>query len=140
MSFGATCWIFAFAFSFVMYFCTNFRSNLYVDDVLVVNNDYAQSATQRCGVESVTLQAGNHTLYVEGWSRTATLSITATLDGYDSLSNTVVIPGLWQCNPNGPSASSMNFTICGYRADYSLTLGSALDLFTYYNQVRSYTV
>ena len=127
---------YSIAFDLIYPCLYRFSSNLYLDEVLVVNNDYAQTATQRCGT-AIHLQAGNHTLYVEGWARSASLSITATFNGYDSLNSAIVIPGLWQCNPNGPRISSMNFTICGYMADYSLTLGAVTDLTTYYNEVRA---
>jgi hypothetical protein len=113
------------------------RSNLFLDGVLVVNNDYPQGATQRCGTAAVFLQAGNHSLYVEGWSNTAALSISATFNGFDTLRSAVVIPGFWQCDPSGPGVTGMSFTICGYKADNSINLGNVLDLFTYYNQVRT---
>ena len=102
-----------------------------------MNNDYPQGATERCSTAAVTLQAGNHTLYVEGWARTAALSITATFKGFDSLNDDVVIPGFWQCDPNGPRFSDKNFTICGYKADNDVNLGNVGDLYTYYNLVCS---
>ena len=83
------------------------------------------------------LQSGNHTLYVEGWARYATLSITASFSGYDTLNSNILIPGLWQCALNGPSISWMQFTICGYKADFNINLGAVSDLFTYYNQATS---
>jgi hypothetical protein len=109
---------------------------LYVNGKLVVNNDYPQGATQRCGA-AVTLRAGSQTIYVEGWSRTAALSIAATFNGFDSLNSAIVIPGLWQCDPNSPSIYGSSFTMCGYKADNSINMGTALDLFNYYNQVRT---
>ena len=105
--------------------------------MLVVDNDYPQGATQRCGAAAVTLKAGDHFLYCEGWSRTAALSIAATFNGFDSLNSAIVIPGLWQCDPNSPSIYGSSFTMCGYKADNSINMGTALDLFNYYNQVRT---
>ena len=102
--------------------------------MLVVNNDYPQGATERCGTAAVTLQAGNHTLYVEGWSNSAALSITATFQGADTLSNKVAIPGTWPCLPNAPGAGDSNFVICGYKADNSVNVAGISNFFDYYNQ------
>ncbi len=111
------------------------RSNLYVNGKLVVNNDYPQAATRRCGTAAVTLGAGQQTIYVEGWANTAALSIAATFEGLDSLDNEIVIPGLWQCDLNRQAVHGSSFTMCGYKADESINLGNVLDLFTYYNKV-----
>ena len=102
--------------------------------MLIVNNDYAQGATERCGAAAVTLQAGNHAMYVEGWSRTAALSITATFQGADTLSNKVAIPGTWPCLPNASGAGDSNFVICGYKADNSVNVAGISNFFDYYNQ------
>lgn len=113
-----------------------FRSNLYINGVKVVNNDYPQGAQERCGAAGISLAAGNHTLYVEGWSRNSVLSIAATYQGPDTSSQKIVLAGYYQCPAleNEPGV----FTICGFKADSSVNLNSWSDLYTYYNQVFSF--
>ena len=81
------------------------------------------------------LQAGNHTLYVEGWSANAMLSITATFQGPDTLNMPFAIPGPVPCLPFAPGAGDGNFTICGYNADSSIDLGAIFHFYYYYNEV-----
>ena len=113
------------------------RSNLYIDGIKVVNNDYPQWATERCASSAIHLEADNHTVYVEGWSRSAYLSVTATYQGADTQNIKMAIPGFKECDPNGPSRGDGNFTICGYRADNSINLGSVDQFFAYHSQACS---
>ena len=101
----------------------------------MVNNDYYQSAYERCATSSVLLQAGNHTLYVEGWSATAMLSITATFQGPDTLNMPFAIPGPTPCLPFAPSAEDGKMVICGYNAVISIDLGAIWEFYYYFNQV-----
>jgi hypothetical protein len=111
------------------------RSNLYIDGVLTVNNDFFQTAYQRCGAAAVTLKPGNHTLYAEGWSANAMLSITATYQGPDTLNMQFAIPGPAPCLPYSPGAGDNNFVICGYNSDSSLNMAAISHFYTYFNQV-----
>ena len=111
------------------------RSNLYIDGVLTVNNDYSQTAYQRCGAASVTLKPGNHTLFAEGWSANSVLSITATFQGPDTLNMQFAIPGPAPCLPYSPGAGDNNFVICGYNSDSSLNVAAISHFYTYFNQV-----
>ena len=106
---------------------------MFLDGAMVVQNDFPQSATERCGTAKVHLKAGNHSLYIEGWSRNAQLSISATYQGADSQEMKMVIPGFRECKTAG--ASMGPFIICAYKADSSLDLNSVDDIYMYYNQV-----
>ena len=102
-----------------------------------MNNDYNQLATQRCAAAPIYLKTGNHTLYVEGWSYNAYLSITATFQGPDTLNMQFAIPGPVPCLPWATGSGINNFTICGYNAASSIDLAAISHFYTYYNQVCS---
>ena len=131
------------------------RSNLYIDGVKVVDNDgkvqYA-TARRRCSPAPVTLSVGSHIIYVEGWSSTDVLSITATYQGPDTSNIAVVIPAFRNtlgsssvssfpgdifanCNPQGLINGDRNFTICAYNVKTNYNLGNLAQFFNFYRQV-----
>ena len=125
-----------------------FRSNLYVDDQKIVNNDgNPQYATSRCS--TTTLSSGSHVLYIEGWSRSSLLSISATFQGADTMNqaspfspckyNPLAPPKrvsvFSECNPTGVRSGDNNFTLCTFKIDNALNLWHVDDAFTYYQQV-----
>jgi len=65
-------------------FCTlsGDGSRLYVDGTQVVDNDFLQLSTERCG--TIQLGTGDHVVYSEGWSWDTTASLTATYQGPDN--------------------------------------------------------
>ena len=123
------------------------RSNLYVDGVLVVNNDYAQTtATQRCG-SAVLITSGLHILYVEGWARGSGLSLSATYQGPDTsmlrspISSALTpravpvnVSAFLECDPEQSNVQDGIFTLCGFGADNYTYLESVEDIFFYYMQ------
>jgi hypothetical protein len=125
------------------------RSNLYIDGVLLVNNDYPQgTATQRCG-SAVTLSQGIHILYIEGWARGSALSMAGTYKGPDtSMSFTAILPVpppvIWpvnlsffaECDPAHSNVTETGiFTLCGFEADNYTDITSVEDFYQFYELV-----
>ena len=107
----------------------------------VVNNDYPQSATERCSITMIALKSGNHLLYIEGWSSTASLSVIATYMGKDVQNNKLVIPGFWECDQHSPDMEETSlFKICGYKADNDINLGSTESFYMYYTLVNIHSI
>ena len=109
-------------------------SNLFIDGLRIVNNDYPQSATERCG--DIQLNRGIRKIYIEGWSRSEFLSIFATYQGPDSQNTKIAIPGFWECYDPALSQSSSNFLVCGYNVAFTLDITNIAQIYTYYNQVK----
>jgi hypothetical protein len=133
------------------------RSNLYIDGEKVVDNDgkvqYA-TARRRCSPTPVFLSVGAHILYIEGWSSTNVLSITATYQGPDTDNVAIVIPAFRNtlaassvssfpgdifadCNPKGVIPGDRNFTICAYNVKTNFNLGNLAQFFNFYRQVKA---
>lgn len=125
-----------------------YRSNLYVDGVLAVDNDYAQgTATQRCG-SAETLSKGTHILYIEGWARGSGLSMAGTYKGPDtSMSFVAILPSpapvispvnlsfFAECDPVQITYVDGIFTLCGFKADNYTDITSVEDVYQYYQKV-----
>jgi hypothetical protein len=120
-----------------------------------VDNDgkvqYA-TARRRCSSAPVVLSVGSHILYIEGWSSTDVLSITATYQGPDTDNVAVVIPAFRntlgssgassfpgdifsECNPKGIRTGDRNFTMCAYNVKTNFNLGNLAQFFNFYKQV-----
>jgi hypothetical protein len=132
------------------------RSNLYIDGEKVVDNDgkvqYA-TARRRCSPTPVLLDAGLHILFIEGWSSTDVLSITATYQGPDTGNVPAIIPAFrnslfspsrtssspgesfTECNPKGVVTGERNFTICAYNVRTNLNVANLAQLSNFYSQV-----
>ena len=121
---------------------------MYVDGVKILDNDgSSQSATEKCSLSP--LAGGVHLLYIEGWSDSDDLSISATYAGPDTLNQSSFIQAV--SNPRAPSVigpvfreydaqeaivGSNNFSICAFKADNDLNLLKVDDVNSYYEQVR----
>jgi hypothetical protein len=131
-------------------FCSP-RSNTYIDGTLVVANDgTVQVATERC--KEVNVTAGTHLLFVEGWSKSSTLSISVTYrDQGPSNPNSSRVPFSASTNPFSPSTNATflsecdpgnavtgnnNFTICFFKAADAVDLRKVDDVFALYDQVN----
>lgn len=129
----------------------NFSSTIYVDGAKVVDNDGStQSPTSKCSSSS--LDAGVHTMYIEGWSQSSKLFMAAAYQGPDTDNALVPIqavaspyapslsyPTFNECNPkiSGNIKSAQNLYIfCGFRADSKVDLRKVDDVHEYYTMVR----
>ena len=97
----------------------------------------------------MTLTSSWHILYIEGWSSTNVLSVTATYQGPDTGNVPIVIPAFHnplgssssavgrylECNPTGLISGDRNFTMCAYNVKFSYNIGNLAQLYTYYTQV-----
>ena len=121
-----------------------------MDGVKVVDNDgNAQSATIKCSL--VSLIAGIHSIYIEGWSQSAQLSLSATYQGVDTNNSLIPIQAVVspaapshtfsifeECNPSSSFFKANGnglFTICGFAADNDVDLVRVEDVHAYYSQV-----
>lgn len=120
-----------------------------MDGTKLVNNDYAQLvATERCS-SAVPISAGLHVLYIEGWARLSTLSMSATYQGPDTSSLKSLIPSAQNPDPLPINISAFSecdpieskvvddgvFTICAFKADNDTDLTTVDDVYSYYGQV-----
>ena len=129
----------------------NFSSTIYVDGAKVVDNDGStQSPTSKCSSSS--LDAGVHTMYIEGWSQSSKLFMAAAYQGPDTDNALVPIqavaspnapslsyPTFNECNPNGASFQSEGvgvFIVCGFKADNALDLLKVDDVYSFYSMVN----
>ena len=110
------------------------------------------TARKRCSPTPIFLSVGAHILYIEGWSSTEVLSISATYQGPDTGNTATVIPAyrnpfgpppvsfpgdiFSECNPKGLVTGDSNFTICAYNAKSNSDIGNLAQFFTFYLQVR----
>ena len=124
-----------------------------MDGAQVVDNDgNAQSATSKCSI--ATLGKGTHNIYIEGWSKSSQLSMSATYQGPDTNNALVPIQAVTspfapsnsystfrECDPTSSSANmgagKGKFTICGFRVDSTLDLHSVDDVHALYSAVRA---
>jgi hypothetical protein len=110
------------------------------------NDGSAQSATKKCSL--VPLTPGLHTLYIEGWSDSETLSMAATYSGPDTLNATAsfqavssplapssAAPVFDECNAEEILIGENNFTICAFKANNDIDLQRVDDVYAYYKQV-----
>ena len=130
-----------------MYAC---RSTLYVDGIKVVDNDgNAQSQVKKCA--STTLTSGFHTMYLEGWTQSATLSMSASFRGPDTSGEEMEIhadsspfapssspASFHECPSDGDSGDS-NFTVCAFKASNQVDLGRVDDIASKYMQATLQT-
>ena len=122
-----------------------------MDGIKVVDNDGSvQSSTNKCS--SVSLDAGVHTMYIEGWSQSSKLSMAAAYQGPDTNNALVPVqavaspnaptlsyPTFNECNPNGAGIQSEGvsvFIVCGFKADNALDLRKVDDVFSFYSAVN----
>ena len=130
-------------FSFFLSPC---RSSVFINSTKVVDNDGSvQSNGKRGG--SITLAAGLHNMYIEGWAQSAALSMSATYQGPDTSGQELSVqavtspqapasaPPLFPECPSNGKAGDNNFTICGYRASNEIDLSRVDDVQKYYAQV-----
>jgi hypothetical protein len=121
------------------------RSNVFIDGVNVVDNDgSAQSNNaQRCGI--ITLAAGLHNIYIEGWAQSSALSMSATYRGPDTSGQELTIqavtspraplfapPVFSECSTAGISGG---FEICAFKARSDIDFRRVDDLDAFYLQV-----
>ena len=77
-------------FFFVVYHAVNgiiCRSNVFIDGVNVVDNDGNHGSAQSNNAQRysiITLAAGLHNIYIEGWAQSSALSMSATYQGPDT--------------------------------------------------------
>ena len=95
----------------------------------------------------MTLTSSWHILYIEGWSSTNVLSVTATYQGPDTGNVPIVIPAnrnplfvpvnFKECNPFGLMNGERNFTMCAYNVKFNFNVGNVFQFSTFYELVRT---
>ncbi len=121
-----------------------YRSAVYVDAAKVVKNDGSvQSDAKKCG--QITLDAGLHSMYIEGWAQSSALSMSATYQGPDTMGQELAIQAV--TSPQAPLSVppvfsecsvgeiSGSFMICAFKASSEIDLSRVDNVDTYYRQV-----
>ena len=107
----------------------------------------------RCNILPLALETGVHFLYIDGWSSTSFLSMSATYQGPDTGNSPVPIRSTRnpfafsnpvsrysECNFSSFINDDKNFTICGFKASNDVNLWSVEDVFVYYTQVFCFEI
>ena len=109
------------------------------------NDGNALSDVKKC--TSINLNPGLLSIYIEGWAQSPALSMFATYQGPDTLSQEISIPAtsspfapssvapLFTECPNKGNSGDSNFTICAFKASNEIDLANVGDVHAYYLQV-----
>ncbi len=106
-----------------------FRSKLFVDGYLLVDDDGLHGMLEKCGQKQLT--AGNHVVYIEGFQAGGGVGMQATYSGPDTGGKMLYMlsgrlpassTGVFYppCDPSQQSSDSKEFTVCMFRSQLSL--------------------
>jgi hypothetical protein len=105
-----------------------FRSKLFVDGSLLVNNDGLHGMVEKCG--QTLLKQGSHIIYIEGFQAGGGVGMEARYTGPDTGGKTLFlrsgfVPNLaapprqyfFQCDPSELGSEASLFTVCMFRSE-----------------------
>lgn len=114
-----------------IYLCASYRSKLYVDGPLLVNDEGLHGMVEKCGQKFLT--SGSHTVYIEGFQGGGGVGMEAKYSGPDTggkmtfmRSGMVASQGspqsqyYPQCDPSSPDGDGSQFTVCVFRSEVSI--------------------